>query len=573
MSASDLIAYVQQLRLEGDALADAQVREVVGKVLNLVEAVVAENRRLQQEKQHLEEILRRLKGGRASGVPSSRSPARDVSSEKERRQHRSPSGDSCRFDRRTFREIRVDEELIRVVDPARLPADAIFAGYEDVVVQDLRIQSHNIRYRLEIWQSPSQGRLRGALPPGVRGEYGPELKALLVSLKYVAGSSLPRAHEFVEHCGVVISPASVSNIVRDAAQLFHAEKEELFRAGLVATSYQHIDDTSARVGGQFWHTHLVCNPFHSTYFTTPHKDRLTIVDLLRGGPRTYRFNDLTQRLLEEFRVPQKWRRAAATAPQDRDLNEAELESLLEQWCPPPWPACLERLREAAALASYRARPEHVRTLVCDDAKQFKHVSDELGLCWIHEGRHYKELSPVVPQHQQPLEAFRTCYWDFYGKLQEYRGAPTPATAERLQEEFDRLCATRTGYDALDERIAATGAKKGSLLTVLAHPETPLHNNPAELGERVAARRRDVSLHCATAEGARGMDTLTTIVQTAKKLAVNGYEYLRDRISGLRKMPSLANLIRLRSRLPPTSAPCPSPIAQPLADTAPLAAST
>ena len=30
--------------------------------------------------------------------------------------------------------------------------------------------------------------------------------------------------------------------------------------------------------------------------------------------------------------------------------------------------------------------------------------------------------------------------------------------------------------------------------MLEHPETPLHNNPAELDERVAARRRDVSLH-------------------------------------------------------------------------------
>ncbi len=91
---------------------------------------------------------------------------------------------------------------------------------------------------------------------------------------------------------------------------------------------------------------------------------------------------------------------------------------------------------------------------------------------------------------------------------------------------------------MDERVAATGAKKESLLTVLAHPATPLHNNPAELGERVAARRRDVSLHCAKAEGARGMDTFTTIVQTAKKLAVNGYQYLRDRISGGAARPGL-----------------------------------
>jgi len=31
-----------------------------------------------------------------------------------------------------------------------------------------------------------------------------------------------------------------------------------------------------------------------------------------------------------------------------------------------------------------------------------------------------------------------------------------------------------------------------LLCVLAHPEVPLHNNPAELGARQRVRKRDVS---------------------------------------------------------------------------------
>jgi hypothetical protein len=54
----------------------------------------------------------------------------------------------------------------------------------------------------------------------------------------------------------------------------------------------------------------------------------------------------------------------------------------------------------------------------------------------------------------------------------------------------------------------------------------LVSDDAKLDERVAARRRDVSLHCRHAAGADEMDTFTTIVQTAKKLLVNGYEYRR-----------------------------------------------
>ena len=124
-------------------------------------------------------------------------------------------------------------------------------------------------------------------------------------------------------------------------------------------------------------------------------------------------------------MPLKWRQLAAAAPQDRDLSEAELEDLLEQWCPPPRPACLDRVREAAALASYRARPDHVRILVGDDAKQAKHVSDEFGLCWIHEGRHYKELSPVVPQHRAAVGGVPDA---LLGLLRQVAGIPGHANA-------------------------------------------------------------------------------------------------------------------------------------------------
>jgi hypothetical protein len=125
-------------------------------------------------------------------------------------------------------------------------------------------------------------------------------------------------------------------------------------------------------------------------------------------------------------------------------------------------------------------------------------------------------------------------------------------------EFDQLFNTKTGYDALDQRIAKTGRKKATLLTVLDHPEIPLHNNSAELDERVAARRRDVSLHCRHATGADEMDTFTSIVQTAKRLLVNGYEYLYDRISGALRLPALSSLIQHRCEASPTSLPRASP---------------
>ncbi|MCH8839073.1 MAG: transposase [Planctomycetes bacterium] len=140
-------------------------------------------------------------------------------------------------------------------------------------------------------------------------------------------------------------------------------------------------------------------------------------------------------------------------------------------------------------------------------------------------------------------AFVERYWDYYKSIQHYRDGPTDELAETLRKEFDELFSTRTGYAALDDRIAKTAAKKGELLTVLSRPEVPLHNNASELGARVSARRRDVSLHSKSAQGAQAMDIFTTIVQTSKKLGVSAYAYLRDRISRRFELPSLAQSIQ------------------------------
>jgi len=188
----------------------------------------------------------------------------------------------------------------------------------------------------------------------------------------------------------------------------------------------------------------------------------------------------------------------------------------------------------------------VRLLVCDDAKQFKRVTEELALCWVHDGRHYETLQPCVPLHRQQLDAFLDGYWAYYRQLLEYRQQPTVEEAARLSQEFDPLFSTVTGYEALDQRIARTKSHKAYLLMVLVHPEIPLHNNPVELDGRLRVRKRVVSYGPRSKEGAQAWDTMETLLGTAKKLGVNFFAYIRDRVSGLNRMRSLAELIRQRT---------------------------
>ncbi|WP_157487482.1 hypothetical protein [Desulfosarcina sp. BuS5] len=39
----------------------------------------------------------------------------------------------------------------------------------------------------------------------------------------------------------------------------------------------------------------------------------------------------------------------------------------------------------------------------DDAPQFKKLTEGHALCWIHEGRHYHRLSPLVPFNVDELK--------------------------------------------------------------------------------------------------------------------------------------------------------------------------
>ncbi len=188
----------------------------------------------------------------------------------------------------------------------------------------------------------------------------------------------------------------------------------------------------------------------------------------------------------------------------------------------------------------------VEILVCDDAPQFKGVTADLALYWVHAGRHFKKLTPLFVHHRALVDTFLTDFWAYYHDLQAYRTQPTIAERTRLDAAFDALFARRTGYWHLDERIAKTAAKKEALLCVLNHPDVPLHNNPAELGARHRVRKRDVSFGPRSQAGITAWDIFGTMTQTAAKLGVNIAHYLHDRLSGTYQMPSLADLITQRT---------------------------
>jgi hypothetical protein len=388
------------------------------------------------------------------------------------------------------------------------------------------------------------------LPPGYRGQYGPGLKSLALVFYYGAQMSEPKVAELLRSVGVRISDGQVSNLLIKDQAAFHAEKDALYQAGLASSPWQHLDDTSTRVNGQNGYCHIVCNPLYTAYFTTTAKDRLTVIDVLTNyRPRRFVVNAEALGYVEAGGLSAVRRRQLAQVPGDVIMDEAMMQTMLETHLPGVGPQQRKWILDATAVAAYHADVEFpvVRLLVCDDAPQFTLVTEELALCWVHEGRHYKKLMPSIPHHQALLETFVQRFWTYYDQLLAYREQPMPEEATRLNAAFEALFTTVTGYKALDERIAKTRAKQGCLLMVLAHPEIPLHNNPAELGARARVRKRDVSFGPRTREGAKAWDTFMTLAVTATKLGVSFYHYIHDRVSGVYQMPALADLVAERAK--------------------------
>lgn len=553
---AELKRILAELNIRPDEIEDKELAEAVRIVLQLLEQMSAGYEKMRAENQALRDAMNVLKG--EQGQPKIKEKKKkgkepegegDVSSEKERKSREQGSKKKSKAKKH---KIKIDRTQVCPVDKSSLPDDVEFKGYRSVIVQEIIIKTDNVEYKKEIYYSPSQHKTyTGQLPPEVAGEFGPGLKTWVYTQKHVANMSEPKIKEVLENMGIYISSATISRILTKNNAVFHQEKADIFQAGLASSRYQLIDDTGAKVKGENQYMQIVSNPYYTAYFTVPHKDRLSVLDILKGGQaRKYLFNEEAFSLLEGFGLSNKLRLQLRELTLEKEFGQEQMETLLKQIYPEANQGKNNRLRikEAGAIAAYHQQREYpvIEVLVSDDAPQFKQLTRGQGLCWVHEGRHYKKLHPVVPWHQEKLEEFRGQFWDYYYKLVAYKANPSPEQADELSAEFDKLFATQTGYQALDDRIAKTKTKKENLLMVLKYPELPLHNNGSELEARVQARKRDVSLHTMSEDGTKANDTFLTIVRTAKKLGVNPYEYIYDRVSKRFLLPSLADLIKEKS---------------------------
>ena len=552
MNRTEIKAVLDKLTENIAHITDVNVVNTFNILINLVELLAEENFVLKEENQKLKNENSRLKG--EQGKPDIRpqtgpEDSTNHSSEAERNKRRSKKKRKAKM--RKKKKIKVDKRVSIKIDKNILPDDAIFKGYETRIIQDIKITTDNTEFSLDVYYSPSLKKTFIAdMPAEYTGEFGPGVRSLVLTLYRDSGMTEPAIKRFLNTFDIYIANSTISRMITENHDQFHQEKENIIDAGLQSTQFQHLDDTGSRVNGKNHYTHILCNPYFTAFFTQPHKDRLTILKLLCRGELNYEFNTSTYELMTELGLSNKRLTELKEIAAEGTMTSDALDDILVQMFPNPkkYRANKRIIREAAAIVYYKASKYAIEFLVSDDAPQFNKIAKYKALCWIHEGRHYKKLTPLLMAHQDKVDDFIEQFWDYYEALLEYKQQPSEEAAKTLSNEFDVLFSTTTGYDALDQRIASTMANKESLLLVLTFTFLPLHNNPAELGARAQARMRDINLQTISANGTKTKDTFATIVQTARKLGVNIYDYIYDRVSKKFAMPSLADLVLQQSTL-------------------------
>jgi len=272
--------------LDLNTIKDENARELIRQLLNLVEKLSADLRDAQIEIQRLRDEVNRLKGEQGKPKIKGNTPkptSNDHSSENERYKSRP------RHKRSKKAEIQINREQVVEVEPSILPKDAKFKGYEEVVVQDILLQTDNVRFHKQKYYAAStQKTYLAKLPRGYEGQFGPGIKALTLALYYGIGTSEPKILEFFENVGIQISTGEISNLLIKKQENFHTENDAVYEAGLLSSPWQQTDDTLTRVNGQNHHCHVVCNPVYTSYHTRASKERLSVLDVLCNGGEKYR---------------------------------------------------------------------------------------------------------------------------------------------------------------------------------------------------------------------------------------------------------------------------------------------
>ena len=528
---------------------DTSTKNLLIVLLNIIEGQNRTINELYISNQQLKDEINKLKGEQGKPDIKSKKKSANISSEKER--------NNINAENKTIEHTKppviIDNEETLEMDKKLLPEDAYFLRYDELISQDIRLVRRNTKYKFAVYYSPSKHKTyRVKIPEDYCGYFSSGLKSLAHVLTHACDVTNSKLLQLFRTSGISISEGSLTNILLENTELFINEKRDILKAGL-SHSYCGLDSTRTNEKGKNLSTQIICNEYFTIFSSMPSKSRIDILAALQGEPENgilYCYNETSRKLLDQFSVSVSDKNKLSklfNTTNNNSVTRIELDKIIQEHIPElkAKKNMYMRVCESLAIGYYQEQWEYppLKYLLSDDAPEYQKIAIlKQALCWIHDARAYKKLTPFIEIHKQIIDDFMQEYWAFYKRLLAYKINPCQLLKAELDTAFENLFTTKTNYFELNQRIEKTYANKEKLLAVLINPSLPLHNNASELGARRVVIKRDISLHTTCIDGTKNKDAVMSIIETAKKLKVNFINYLSDRISGNFSMPSLSQLI-------------------------------
>jgi len=442
--------------------------------------------------------------------------------------------------RKKTRELEIHEEV--VITPKDIPEGSIFKGYEDYVVQDIKIEARNTKFRRARYKTPDGSYLVGELPKSVnRSHFGPRLKSYIICQHFESQVTQSLLLKELRSYGIRISSGQLSKIITERHEAFHREKDEVLRAGLEVSSYINVDDTGARHRGKNGVSTHIGNELFAWFSSTESKSRINFLELLRTGFEHYVIDDVARSYMALQKLPKY---VLSLLEDNRMLaDKSSWESFL-QGLGISDKRHLRIVTEGALVACIvETGVYRDLVIVSDDAGQFNVAGFLNALCWVHAERTISKIIPYSDKNREILKGTLDKIWEFYKELKEYKKSPNAQEKERLESGFDEIFATKTSFQILDNALKRIYDNKEELLLVLSRPEIPLHNNLSENDIRIYVKKRKISSGTRSEAGRQARDTFLSLSKTCKKLNIPFWDFLLDRFSFGNKIPPLASVIR------------------------------
>jgi len=513
-------------------IPEEQKTPLVMDLLHVIGQMAEQNERLREEVARLKEHKGKPK------IPPSRLE-KDPKEKQEKDKKKRPGSKK----RDKTKQLTIHETIS--VLPKEIPPGSTRAGYDDWIVQGLKIELHNVCYRLECWMTPDGKLIKGELPDSVDGHFDVMLRSFILQQYHHGHVTQPLIGEELRDFGLDISKGQVRRLLTEQKEAFHLEKEGLLGAGLDISSYINVDDTGARHAGKNGYCTHIGNDLFAWFESTASKSRINFLELLRKGHGDYVINAEALEYIERQSFPGPLL-ALLAADSDGHFETKE-----------DWKKHLEQLgitkdrhvriaTEGALLGSVLHHGfSKELVILSDDAGQFNILLH--ALCWIHAERTIHKLVPCSEKESQAIEAIRDRIWQLYRDLKAFKESPDEKTKTDLEKRFDDIFATQTGSEVLNAALRRLANNKEELLLVLDRPDIPLHNNLSEGDIREYVKKRKISGSTRSDAGRRCRDTFTSLKKTCRKLGVSFWDYLYDRVSKTNKITPLPELIRARAR--------------------------